>query len=452
MSSSRSKSPSKSPVRSDDARPKKRARGEVEADPPAPPPPSSSIAQSGGASTSILSALAAPITGPFKLLLQGKEALQSAFSGPKASGHAPDFTTLTDLSSETFGGEAVFATDEWFACAHNLLSPEDPVWKEGEFTSYGKWMDGWETRRKRIPGHDWCVIRLGLPGTVRGLELSTRFFTGNNVPAASVWAINCPDLEKKLKQVRVAGGAVDKCLGKMGTCASPEAIEAVDALLSSLGVEWVELMPQTRLGPGYAETCKTFFEIPEGKRGQFTHLRLNAYPDGGIARLRVYGEVAPSPSSSLDKEVDLALCTNGGVALAWSDQHYGIPPNMLLPTVAPNMGNGWETARKKERSAVLVAGPDGTISNFIGDDWALFKLAGRGTVHRIVVDTKHFKGNFPESCKVEGIDRPDLLALDVLTWVESSPPSSLVCLSGAIFSYLLPVSPCYSSPTAVLLL
>mmetsp|Transcript_7697 Transcript_7697/g.16922 ORF Transcript_7697/g.16922 Transcript_7697/m.16922 type:complete len:410 (-) Transcript_7697:106-1335(-) len=313
---------------------------------------------------------------------------------------------LPDLSSQDVGSEVLFATDEWFAPANMLLQSHDPVWKEGEFTAYGKWMDGWESRRRRTEGHDWCIIQLGLIAHVRGVMMDTAFFTGNQVPHFSIMGtyVDPTAAPALLKNLRTKG--------EMGTCASVDQIKAADAELGKL--DWFELVPVHPLLPGYEETRRHYFESNTGK--PVTHLRLNYYPDGGVARLRVYGQVEPPPafsSPSPPEDVDLLAVANGGVALAWSNEHYGLPRNMLLPHKAPNMGNGWETARNPNRPRILKRGRDGQII-FVGRDWVVFKLAVRARLRRVMIDTNHFKGNFPESAVIDGLDAPSVAALDVI--------------------------------------
>mmetsp|Transcript_52530 Transcript_52530/g.122949 ORF Transcript_52530/g.122949 Transcript_52530/m.122949 type:complete len:409 (+) Transcript_52530:72-1298(+) len=314
---------------------------------------------------------------------------------------------LPDLSSEDVGSEVLFATDEWFAPAKMLLQNQEPVWKEGEFTAYGKWMDGWESRRRRTDGHDWCIVQLGLIAHIRGVLMDTAFFTGNQVPHFNILGtyVDPSAYASLLKNLRTKG--------EMGTCATAEQIEQAEAELGKL--QWTELVPEHPLLPGYPETRKHYFESKSAET-PITHLRLNYFPDGGVARLRVYGQVEPPPaliSVSPPTDVDLLAVANGGVALAWSNEHYGLPRNMLLPHKAPNMGNGWETARNPHRPRVLKRGRDGQIL-FVGRDWVVFKLAIRAKLKRVMVDTNHFKGNFPESAVIEGIDVPAVAALDVI--------------------------------------
>eukprot|EP00929_Paragymnodinium_shiwhaense_P034704 TRINITY_DN18850_c0_g1_i1.p1 TRINITY_DN18850_c0_g1~~TRINITY_DN18850_c0_g1_i1.p1 ORF type:complete len:412 (-),score=76.22 TRINITY_DN18850_c0_g1_i1:349-1584(-) len=325
----------------------------------------------------------------------------------------PDYCALTDLASTAIGAEVVFATDEWFAPAAMFLNPEPPVWNE-DFTEFGKWMDGWETRRKRIPGHDWCLIRLGVAGVVRGFEIDTAFFTGNNVPAISVMGAALPDgpghaLPENL--LDPATGLVPN-IGKMGTAQTPQTIEAVKEALTKL--DFFELLPKSKLRPGYAETRVHHFDSTSSK--PVTHLLVNYYPDGGVARFRAFGEVISTPlkDAPASAAMDFAYALNGGVALCWSNAHYGSPQNTLLPGRAPNMGNGWETARNPNRPSILELGADGQVDFTYATDFFVLKLGARCDLSRAMIDTNHFKGNYPESLIIEVCDRPDILAKPVL--------------------------------------
>jgi allantoicase len=151
---------------------------------------------------------------------------------------------LTDLASGALGGRVLFATDEWFAPAHHLLLPEAPVFLPDEFTDFGKWMDGWETRRKRLPGHDWCLLQLGLRGIVEAIEVDTAFFTGNNAPRASIQAARFPadPADSQTPAALRALAAKATAERKMGVCASPEELALAEQLGSH---EWTELVPMT---------------------------------------------------------------------------------------------------------------------------------------------------------------------------------------------------------------
>jgi len=271
-----------------------------------------------------------------------------------------DFTHLVDLAAERLGGRAVAANDEFFAPKENLLKASKPIFIEGKFTDRGKWMDGWETRRRRTPGYDWCIVRLGLPGMVRGLVVDTSFFKGNYPERCSIEGCDL--------------GAASHDNEKQ-------------ALLSEK-TKWIELLPESPL----AGDLQNKFAIVPASR--ITHLRLNIFPDGGVARLRVHGEVVPCAGRSPRAEFDLAAVENGGRIVASSDQFFGGPLNMLMPGLARNMGEGWETRRRR--------GP--------GHDWAIVKLGMPGTIRRVEVSTAHFKGNFPESCAIDACYTEDAAA------------------------------------------
>lgn len=319
----------------------------------------------------------------------------------------PHFTALTNLACASQGAKVLFATDEWFAPAKMFLELDAPVFKDGLFTDFGKWMDGWESRRRRTAGHDWCIVKLGTPGVLRGFEADTAFFTGNNVPAISVEACDCPDL--------AIPEGVTGTSGEMGTCASPEDIAKVDKALREQ-THWREVLPKSPLGPGYEATRYNYFHCEDDR--VVTHLRVNYFPDGGVARFRAYGEVRrdwdSQAANTQDELVDFAASWNGGAALAWSNAHYGVPRNCIAPGRARKMDEGWETARNPRRPAILEPGADGLVNFDYAKDWFIVKLGARCEVHEIEVDTNHFKGNFPESCLIEGIDDPVLAVRPVL--------------------------------------
>jgi allantoicase len=261
-----------------------------------------------------------------------------------------DFLEFVDLASERLGGSVLYATDDYFAEKENLLKPHAAVWKEHEYTDRGKWMDGWESRRKRVPGHDFAIVRLGAPGIVRGVVVDTAFFRGNYPSHCSI----------------------------EGAFARPEA--DVDALLGD-GTEWIEILPHQPL----RGDSQNLFAI--GSTFAFTHIRLRIFPDGGVARFRVHGEVVPEwrRHGGLGQEQDLAAVENGGTVLTCSDAFFGPKHNLIMPGRAHNMSDGWETKRRR--------GP--------GHDWVIVQLATEGVVRRIEIDTAHFKGNFPDTASIE---------------------------------------------------
>lgn len=262
---------------------------------------------------------------------------------------AAAFTGLVDLAAERVGGKALSASDEFFAPKENLLKPGRGVFLADEYTERGKWMDGWETRRKRVPGYDWCIIRLGIAGIIRGVDIDTNHFLGNHPPYAAVEAISSIDDDVEQSQ------------------------------------NWTEILRKVPLKQG----SQNIFPIHSSDR--WTHIRLNIYPDGGVARLKVYGEVKPLWDYYKPTDVvDLAAIENGGLVVAANDMFFGNKNNMIMPGRASNMGDGWETRRRRDA----------------GHDWAIVKLGHPGLLHQIEVDTNHFKGNYPDTCWIDGCYAP----------------------------------------------
>lgn len=259
------------------------------------------------------------------------------------------FRGLIDLAAAAYGGVAILANDEFFAEKDNLLRAHAAVWKEHEYTDRGKWMDGWETRRRREPGYDWCIIRLGLPGVIRGVVVDTAFFRGN-FPA------EC---------------AIEAC-----TIAGPDLAAVLDP-----ATEWTPIVARSPL----AGDTQNEFEVASEQR--FTHLRLNIFPDGGVARLRVHGEVRPDwpRLGRYGGLVDLAALEHGGWSEACSDMFFGARQNLIAPGRPVNMSDGWETRRRR--------GP--------GHDWNLIRLGAPGTIRRVELDTTHFRGNAPGRVQIE---------------------------------------------------
>jgi allantoicase len=281
----------------------------------------------------------------------------------------PPFTALADLASARVGARPLTANDEFFAPTSNLVKAEPAIFIPGKFTTRGKWMDGWETRRRRTPGHDWCVVTLGMRGVIRGVNVDTSHFTGNYPSHCSIEAIDSarqPSLE-----VSAAEGA-----------------------------PWVTLVARSPLRGG----SDNFLPVTDVR--PWTHVRLNIFPDGGVARLRVYGDVAVDWSrvARTRRAVDLASITNGGLVIGASDMHFGAKDNMIMPGRAANMGDGWETRRRR--------GP--------GYDWAIVRLGTPATVSKVEIDTNHFKGNYPESASLEGCRVPSssLHDLGSASWTE----------------------------------
>ncbi len=288
------------------------------------------------------------------------------------AGAAPgqDFTRLPDLASRSLGGSVVHANDELFAERENLIKPEAPSYSTYTFGHKGQVYDGWETRRRREPGHDFAIVRLGASGVVRGVVVDTAFFKGNYPP-----------------EVSVEGAAVE---------GYPSPGELQDA-------EWVPLVPRS---PAAGDT-RNAFAVDQPQR--FTHVRLCMYPDGGVARLRVHGEAVPDPRYLDPASLDLAALLSGGRVSGCSNMFFSSPTNLITPGLARLMGEGWETARRRDA----------------GNDWVEFSLAGPGRIRLAELDTSWFVGNAPGWASLRGARRGGAAAGDSGSWTELLPKTRL---------------------------
>ena len=276
------------------------------------------------------------------------------------------------LEQARLGTQVVFATDDFFADKSRLIDPADPVFIADKYGDNGKWMDGWESRRKREPGHDYCIVKLGIAGVIRGFDIDTSYFTGNYPPHASIDA-----------------------------CISQEESPGEDA-------GWRELLSKVEL----TGDSHHFFSVDD--KHAFTHLRLNIYPDGGVARLRVYGEIRPDRREIDENEiVDLLALENGGRALLCNNEHFGSMHNLTIPGRSINMGDGWETARRRVP----------------GNDWVILALGFPGVIEKVEIDTAHFKGNYPDRAAIQGalLTDADLEDLEAASenWAVLLPESKL---------------------------
>jgi allantoicase len=271
-------------------------------------------------------------------------------------------TNFVDLASERVGGETLSCSDDFFAEMENLLKTGRGIFIDDKYTERGKWMDGWESRRSygRDNGRDfdWCIIRLGISGVIRGFDIDTNYFRGNAPQTASIEA-------------------------------------CVSAQQPNEDTVWHTVLDKSEL----TAHSQNIFEIVSSQSSQtsqtsqssqsWTHVRLNMFPDGGIARLRVYGEADVNWNDFVDGElIDLASIKNGAKALLVSDMFFSDKNNLIMPGRGKDMGDGWETKRRRDP----------------GPDWSIVKLAAQGTVEKVIVDTCHFKGNFPDTFKLEGIN------------------------------------------------
>jgi allantoicase len=282
-----------------------------------------------------------------------------------------EFTEYIDLAAERLGGRVIAANDEFFAPKENLLKAAAPMWIEDKYTDVGKWMDGWETRRRRTPGYDWCIAKLGLPGVIRGIVVDTSHFKGNFPEFCEIEACAMDG------DPRVTG-------------------------LEDSATKWTSVLPKSPLA---GDTRNPF---PVESPDRVTHLRLKIFPDGGVARLRVHGEVAPDwrTLERDGREIDLAAVEHGGWVIVSSDMFFGSRNSLILPGRSTGIHDGWETRRRR--------GP--------GHDWCIIRLGAPGRIRRVEVDTSFFKGNFPETCSLEVASAPrdltDPNVLVALPWKE----------------------------------
>ena len=282
------------------------------------------------------------------------------------------FQKYINLADARLGAKVISVTDDWFAAADRMLQPEPAVWKEGVFDDNGKWMDGWESRRKRCEGYDHAIVKLGVSGIIKGVEIDTSYFRGNYPPSASLEACFCEHGDPDENTV------------------------------------WSEI-----LGAVDLQGDSQHFHNIDNENG-WSHLRFNIYPDGGVARLRVHGIPYRDWSTQDTNEVlDFASSLNGGRALACSDEHFGQMRNILNPGRGINMGDGWETARRRTP----------------GFDWVIVALGHGADIESILVDTHHFKGNYPDSCSIQGAfvkgGTDDQIEAQSLFWQELLPSQKL---------------------------
>ena len=271
------------------------------------------------------------------------------------------FSKSTNLTTTVLGAQVLSFSDEYFASASNLLTPTPAIRKPGYYVHSGAWYDGWETRRHNPKEFDWVVVKLGCVGVLEGVEVDTAHFSGNEAPAAGLDGCFLTTEQEK-------GSGVEQ-----------EGFKG-----------WNEILPPQACGPSQRQAWTVQGDSFTGK--EFTHLRLKMYPDGGIARLRVYGSAVapPLPETAVNGLLpveELSSALNGGVAITCSDEHFGVRSNLLLPGRGKDMGDGWETARSRTKGHT---------------DWVVCRLGLRArSVEKVVVDTKDFRGNFPRAVQVE---------------------------------------------------
>ena len=249
---------------------------------------------------------------------------------------------LIDLAQSRLGSKIVFKTNEFFAPAKRIINPWPPVFKEGVFDKHGKWMDGWETRRKRGKGYDYLILKLGRPGRISKIDIDTSYFSGNQPTKVSLHA----------------------CFSKKK--------------LPNKNSKWTTILKKK---PTKANSHH-FFNIKN--KSIFTHIKLNIFPDGGVARIRIYGSMKILKNFT-GKVLNLTSVLNGATPIACNNEHFGRAENILAPGMGKNMGDGWETRRSRGK-------------NF---DWLIIKCAAAGKINKIQIDTHHFKGNYPDKCSIQ---------------------------------------------------
>ncbi|KAI0695454.1 galactose-binding domain-like protein [Cytidiella melzeri] len=283
---------------------------------------------------------------------------------------ATTFSTSIELSSVALGGTICAVSDEFFADARNLLLVEPARSLKGQFGPKGALFSGWETRRHN-PSYDWCIVKLGTPGAIIGFDVDTAHFNGNEAPQVSVDALYATD----------------------------DVHPAVD------DPRWTPVLAVADLGP----SARHLFKVPQ--TSGVNYVKLNMYPDGGIARFRVYGLVTPVFPSEVDTVFDLAHVFSGGRVVFTSDQHFGVGSNLILPGRGKDMGDGWETKRSRQKGH---------------KDWVIIKLGDEGVLSHVEIDTAHFMGNFPESCEIHAVNSADLIPkVSEEDWVLTLPRTKL---------------------------
>jgi allantoicase len=248
---------------------------------------------------------------------------------------------LIDLAQPRLGTKVIFRTDDFFASANRIISPTEPVFKVGLFDKHGKWMDGWESRRKRIEGHDYIILKLGKPGTIKKVDVNTSHFNGNQPAMVSIEGVN--STSNKINQLK-----------------------------------WQPLLSKKKTKANRHH----YFTVNSNKI--FTHIKFNIFPDGGVARLRLYGSIAKSDKLK-NKKTNLASLLDGASVIACNNEHFGKAENILAPGKAKNMGDGWETRRRRIK----------------GNDWLILNCIDGSFIDKIEISTHHFKGNFPSHCSLQ---------------------------------------------------
>ena len=249
---------------------------------------------------------------------------------------------MINLADPRIGSKIIFKTDDFFAAAHRILNIDTPVFKDGLFDKHGKWMDGWETRRRRSKGFDYLILKLGKPGKIFDIDIDTTHFNGNQPTHASVEG--CFSRSKPNKKTK-----------------------------------WIHLLGKKKLGPNKNHSFKS------QNKSVFNYIRLNIFPDGGVARLRLYGKIEMEKSIFNNNNINLTSVLNGASIVGCNNEHFGRAENIIAPGKGKNMGDGWETRRSRGKNY----------------DWLIIKFGKPGLIKKLEIDTHHFKGNYPDTCSIQ---------------------------------------------------
>ena len=255
---------------------------------------------------------------------------------------------LIDLAQPRLGSKVIFKTDDFFASANRIIDPSPAIFKEGLFDKNGKWMDGWESRRKRTSGHDFLIIKLGKSGSINKVDVDTSHFNGNQPSMISLEG--CYSKSKNIKDLK-----------------------------------WKTLIGKKKTKANSHHMFKS------SSKSIFTHIKLNIFPDGGVARLRLYGSISKENNKFGNKTINLASLLNGATVIACNNEHFGKAENILAPGKAKNMGDGWETRRRRDK----------------GFDWLILNPINGKKINKIEISTHHFKGNFPSHCSLQAAFVPN---------------------------------------------
>ena len=252
---------------------------------------------------------------------------------------------LVNLASPKMGTKILAFSDDFFGEVTRMLNDKDPIFIEDKYDNHGKWMDGWESKRRRDGGNDWAILKLGSSGIISKIEIDTSYFTGNFPPFFSLEGIYSETEPNK-------------------------------------DSNWKSLIAKTNL----VGDCKNNFEL--NLKEKFNFVRLQIFPDGGVARIRLFGEVKYNWDRFNNEEIiELSSLKLGGSILAYNNAHYGDVSALLSKGRGKTMGDGWETRRRREP----------------GNDWIIIKLAQKGIIEKIEIDTAHFKGNYPDRASIQAI-------------------------------------------------